>query len=472
MENSSEQEGSGSLEDGMEPGSEKEPTGERSSQQEKSSSLVEDGKEQRAEKEPPGETSSEQEGSGSLEDGKESGTEEPTGGTDNIRTCSFFMEGRCRFGNRCRSLHPGSKQENAVPFPPKSTKEGATVALKKPPMKTAEDVISRIQWDEHLPKESFVVGYLDRFLGTLEKPFSAFSWEDLASVGHDVLAIPKHRIQYFKFRDLIVWDKRTRTDNVFGSTGSGQTILDIVGSYETLVQLENHEDTAEDAIESENNNDCAPGESTAGDSHKHPSTQRLRPTHFVAIRISSTEIQDAIKEVQQYLLKERPQLAEFCCSVSTLHLTLCPLHLDCPEEIEKALTVLQEVMSTTQRLLPPMLILHFQGLEDFHSRVLYIAPSETTELLTFMRVLNHSFREKGLVVIQPPNSQKLHLTVAKVPINRSQKDPMLQLCPDLYREWQGKEFGSQAVDSLCFCYAGKDRRSDGFYTTLLELPLY
>nr|XP_033816590.1 leukocyte receptor cluster member 9 [Geotrypetes seraphini] len=418
------------------------------------------------------EKSSEQEGCSSSENhdnGKEPAAEkEPTVESDDTGTCSFYLEGRCRFGNRCRSLHPGSSQEQvAVLLPPKSTKGETPQAHKKPPMKTAEDVISRIQWDEHLPSECFAVGYLDRFLGTLEKPFSAFSWEDLAAVGHDVLAIPKHRIQYFKFRDLIVWDKRTRTDNVFGSTGSGQTILDIVDSYETLVQMEEPRHTVADPIEEnegENNADNAIRE--------HPSPQRLRPTHFVAVQISSTEVKDAIKEVQQYLVKERPQLEEFCCSVSTLHLTLCPLHLDSPEEIEKSLTILQEFMSTTQRLLPPTLILHFQGLEDFHARVLYIAPSETTQLLSFAHALNRSFCEKGLTVIQSPDAQKLHLTIAKIPRRYSHKDPKLQLCPDLYRELQGKEFGSQAVDSLCFCYAGKERRADGFYTTLIEFPLY
>jgi hypothetical protein len=43
------------------------------------------------------------------------------------------------------------------------------------------------------------VGYLDRFKGVMEEPFSSFSWgEDLASLDWDTLAIPQHRIQYFR----------------------------------------------------------------------------------------------------------------------------------------------------------------------------------------------------------------------------------------------------------------------------------
>jgi hypothetical protein len=43
------------------------------------------------------------------------------------------------------------------------------------------------------------VGYMDRFKGVVEEPFSSFCWgEDLASLDWDTLAIPQHRIQYFK----------------------------------------------------------------------------------------------------------------------------------------------------------------------------------------------------------------------------------------------------------------------------------
>ncbi len=32
-------------------------------------------------------------------------------------------------------------------------------------MKTAEEVISRIMWDDNLPSDDFIVGYIDRFKG-------------------------------------------------------------------------------------------------------------------------------------------------------------------------------------------------------------------------------------------------------------------------------------------------------------------
>lgn len=33
------------------------------------------------------------------------------------------------------------------------------------------------------------------------------------------MAIPRHRIQYFSYKGRHVWDRESRTDHVFGSTG-------------------------------------------------------------------------------------------------------------------------------------------------------------------------------------------------------------------------------------------------------------
>ncbi|XP_069492958.1 leukocyte receptor cluster member 9 [Ambystoma mexicanum] len=424
---------------------------------------------------------------------EEKSTEDVSDDSKYSGTCLFFREGRCRFGERCRNLHSGLPGQ---PPPQKSKTEKTNVEElkdkeKKPPMKTAEDVIARIQWDDQLPKDSFTIGYLDRFLGIIEKPFSAFSWEDFASVGYDVLAIPKHRIQYFKYRDLVVWDKATRTDNVFGSTGGGQTILDIVEKYQ---QQENNFDTKDSkgseedigalalrkdyASDKDDDDDDDEAEEThlnhqrGGDVREHRPPQRCRPSHFVAIRIASEDVRSAVKEVQNRLVKVNPALMEFCTPVPTLHLTLCLLHLDSPEEIQTALTTLQELRCETQRLLPPALILHFKRLNDFHSRVLYLEPATTPELSRFSRALERGFSEKGLTVISPPSYDTIHLTIAKIPRRAARKDPSVQLPRTLYGDSLEDSYGSQQVDSLSFCYAGSTRRTDGFYTTLMEFALY
>ena len=153
--------------------------------------------------------------------------------------CKFFLEGRCRFGESCLNRHQGSLRVK-----PKETRKESkggrrrrkekkeveeTQHSKLPSMKTAADVISRLQWDKQLPIDRFTVGYIDRFKGVLEQPFTAFCWEDLASVDdYEVLAIPQHRIQYFKYSGSKVWEKATRLDVIFGSTGDQRGIVQVM----------------------------------------------------------------------------------------------------------------------------------------------------------------------------------------------------------------------------------------------------
>ena len=129
-----------------------------------------------------------------------------------------------------------TKNKSKAQSKPKSKKkpvdESVNEFVKKPSMKTAADVIKRLQWDEFVQKEDFIVGYMDRIVGLVEKRFTAFTWEDLASVDYMSLAIPQHRIQYFKYKSEKVWDKNERLDNVFGSAGNKLTLTEAIEIYE------------------------------------------------------------------------------------------------------------------------------------------------------------------------------------------------------------------------------------------------
>ena len=165
------------------------------------------------------------------------------------KKCRFYMQGKCKFGDKCLNVHDKayidkncvvnkvnnkeisqntSKKEDEMSLSMKKKSKSVNAVeeglIKKKSMRTAIDVIQRIQWDDALPTENFSVGYLDRFIGIQEKKFTDFSWEDIASVDYNVLAIPKHRIQYFKYKDVKVWDKQERMDKVFGSIGMEQTL--------------------------------------------------------------------------------------------------------------------------------------------------------------------------------------------------------------------------------------------------------
>ena len=81
-------------------------------------------------------------------------------------------------------------------------------------MKDSQSIVHRILHD--IGHESrWTVGYKDRFKGIVESPFDSFNWRDhFRDAGHHShqegrgLAIPRHRIVYFKLdgcdpRDLI-----------------------------------------------------------------------------------------------------------------------------------------------------------------------------------------------------------------------------------------------------------------------------
>ncbi|XP_058039525.1 leukocyte receptor cluster member 9 isoform X3 [Ahaetulla prasina] len=458
--------------------------------------------------------------------------------------CRFFLEGWCHFGARCQNYHPGDvgevhylKDDGPVHVPSLKLTEG-----KKPAMKTAEDVISRLLWDTQVPAEQFSIGYLDRFLGILEESFTSFSWEDLASVGPGVLAIPKHRIQYFKYRDRVVWDKVSRTDEVFGSTGSGKTILEVIKEEDTQAKKElsglpnslqveeeidgdsakekelnqtssgqklvmalgeggdNLELVEDMSIDQEGNiaskekekeavgsvkckeckHACAVGienepvmlrrenvdlEKKGGRSFSYP---KKRPTHFIAIPISSPEIREAVKNFQEALCAVNSDYAPFCVPRPTLHITLCLLHLDTPEEIHKAMMALEELQAGFQRLLPPVLLLSFHNVESFNSRVLYLAPDPVPQLVALAQSLEDAFTKKGLTVICSPSKGKFHLTIVKVPPRKG----MPQLPSDLAWAPTMEDLGVQAVESIGLYEVGKGKRTDNVYVSILKLDLY
>ncbi|XP_023685894.2 leukocyte receptor cluster member 9 isoform X1 [Paramormyrops kingsleyae] len=155
-----------------------------------------------------------------------------------VGICKFFQEGRCHFGHRCHlshSIHPYTardaeegqhgKKTRKNKSPKKSDSSPKNVEneepSKKPRMRPANEVVSRILWDSSLNPEQFGVGYLDRFLGVLERPFSEFSWDrDVCNCDYsEELAIPQHRIKYFTYKGKKIWDRENRMDGVFGSTG-------------------------------------------------------------------------------------------------------------------------------------------------------------------------------------------------------------------------------------------------------------
>jgi uncharacterized protein (UPF0248 family) len=258
----------------------------------------------------------------------------------------------------CKDLKGSSQKKKKTRKCKTAQKNDDSIGEKKPSMKTAEDVIKRILWDSHFCQEDFTVGYIDRFLGLMEKSFTTFSWEDIASVDDfTALAIPKHRIQYFKYRGILVWDKTVRLDNVFGSTGSGLTISDVKEQLEAAdasgtnttvnervqISRERSDSDSDDFSSTDSDDDCDMvvgfGDSTGQSHHLSSSSNPLmlaggnvnshiRPNHFVCVRITSPDIIANVKALQSAVATADPRLVKCFANPLTLHMTLCTLGLD------------------------------------------------------------------------------------------------------------------------------------------------
>ena len=359
-------------------------------------------------------------------------------------------------------------KKNKKKSKPKRGEEDESKNEKKKSMKTAIDVIQRILWDEQLPTECFSVGYLDRFLGIVEKDFSAFSWEDVASVDYHTLAIPKHRIQHFKYKKLIVWDKNERLDNVFGSLG-GATIVDVMNRYD-----EEHQDDEDDSDDDDDiciTVGAAAPPSTyeaetwqEDDSYQPFWEDKLRPNYFLALRITNPEIVSIVADIQDTLLKYEPRYSTCIVPPAALHVTLCCLGLDTAGQVADCVQYLQDHKDEIRDSMPANLSLNLRGVDDFYHRVLYAKVSRSEQFMKFVEDLKMIVNYGGFS-LRDNHEFVPHMTIMKTtrPVSRSMGTKNID--PLLYREHLFWEFGDQPFDAIHLCSMEDIRQDDGFYIT-------
>ena len=149
--------------------------------------------------------------------------------------CPFFLEDRCKFGDECHNVHPVGRNLSKKKKPKNSKEDDDLVMCQdnSRKMRTASDVIHRIQWDPALNVSDFRVIYLDRFTG-----LGCTTLTEFVTQNSEDPSIPQHRIEQicycpFTSRDSrcgwVVWEKQSRTDYVFGSGGGGTIkLLDLI----------------------------------------------------------------------------------------------------------------------------------------------------------------------------------------------------------------------------------------------------
>ncbi|CAF1172302.1 unnamed protein product [Adineta ricciae] len=345
---------------------------------------------------------------------------------------------------------------DAVSNAPSVSTQNSTDAAKKSSMKTAEDVISRIEWDDRLDKRYFRVGYVDRFLGLQEKAFNDFDFKvDLSTVSDrhsNILAIPKHRIQYFKYNNEIIWDKETRTDLMFGSTGNQQTIYDVIQRHDNLMENNHVTTISDDEIDHDGEQPITlPRYLTLTDG-------TYKPNYFLSVPITDSTLLAHYISYRDHLLSTYPSYFSARTNSSDsvhLHVTLLTLYIESTTYVDQCATVLKQLQEELRYhcSYPEPICLEFNGVGAFHDRLLYIKCKHNQRVENLRTLIVERFSEQQ-------QKQKLtnlffagnyygfvpHITLLKC------KRKLSSVCPN---EFDEKSFGKQTIDCLQLCSIGK-----------------
>lgn len=405
--------------------------------------------------------------------------------------CPFYLEGKCRFGEQCFNLHP-SDAVTAVSRPKtkknkrnvkRVPKEETDRFVKKPSMKTAGDVRHRIQWDDNLHEEYFTVGYMDRFSGVVEKPFTSFHWEHLALVDDDQLAIPQHRIQYFKYKGTKVWDKNERLDHVFGSAGSGvriqEKIEEIDEELERRARAFNPDDDDDDSDDDDLvllGGDDALGRGLVADycAAEKPKVELLRATHFLCIKVKNEAVKSMAAEVQDHVIQQEPVLRSCAMPNEILHVTLAMVRCDSPEAVLEVSKMLRDLRPEIKDLVgmldsDPQRAIKARGLSTFGARVLYVKLDVPAAFTSIIENLHRTLQQIEGVTITNHFDFVPHMTLLKVNrvIARERRSKYLNSI--LYSDYIDQDFGIICLDNIHFCLIDDIRGPDSFYVTCKKI---
>ena len=195
-----------------------------------------------------------------------------------------------------------------------------------------------------------------------------------------VLAIPQHRIQYFKYSGSKVWEKATRLDLIFGSTGDQRGIVQVM------------EEVDRNKVEDEEEDEESDGEVELDVQEDRTEEQLLaeeeRSTHFLAIRLTDPELIANLCRVQESIAAHEPILRECCMKPDLFHLTIGMLRLDAPEGLVAARAMMERLRPVVEEkfLDQELAKLEVDGLANFGQRVVY---ANVTHHYLFLVISNH-----------------------------------------------------------------------------------
>ncbi|XP_025108294.1 LOW QUALITY PROTEIN: A-kinase anchor protein 7-like [Pomacea canaliculata] len=193
-----------------------------------------------------------------------------------------------------------------------------------------------------------------------------------------------------------------------------------------------------------------------------------RPTHFLALRITNEEIVRMVGQVQAHMLKIQPLYSPCCIPSSALHITLCTLGLDTPDQVAHAVEVLHRIQPQLATSLPHT-PLRVDGVDTFFNRVVYAKVQQQPEFMEFVDHLKLLLWESGVEMRDVHHGYTPHVTIMKATKPLVNQKGTKDVDPSLYKDYTDMYFGQQTLDRVYLCTMGGSKREDGFYECLGEI---
>ena len=294
-----------------------------------------------------------------------------------------------------------------------------------------------------------------------------------------MLAIPQHRIQYFKYRGVKVWDKASRLDAVFGSAGTADDIEASMSRIDAEVE-EERQRRAEEALlagpavtdpfaDSSDDEEDGVEVSLLQPSVAAPSgsvPEEERSTHFLAVRVSDAAVRSAAERVQASVTRHDPSLGACTMRPPLLHITLCMMRLEDAEATAAAGRCLRDTIADlSETLRSDDGLLHMRGLKTFGARVLYTPVAPCSSFNVAVETLRSRLGSVPGVRLTNAFDYVPHMTLVKVsrPVARARRSRFIDAAG--YASMEGDELGQQRFDNVHLCAIDADCALDGFYVT-------
>jgi hypothetical protein len=145
-------------------------------------------------------------------------------------------------------------------------------------------------------------------------------------------------------------DKRTRVDDVFGSTG-GAKLPEVMAEYDALHPRDDGAAGGQDG-DNDDENDENDDDAGTGDMIAYSKDNSTRPNRFVCLRIDGPEVVQNVMQVHSRIISYDHQLHPALQSTQSLHITLVTLLLTDQAETSAAEQVLRDFQDKLPHYFP------------------------------------------------------------------------------------------------------------------------